>query len=187
MLYFEYCVNYVGKGGIVLQKKQLQLSTCFLLGLIGICFGSIRGFAMLFYWGPAHFLHVAFFALVGAMLLFLAVLEQGDFAPKRRFYLLCLFIALLFAFLNLPLLSAPFEAILFPLLMRLYPHGKHTKHWIFLLFIEFIFAVLQTLALTHYLGTQTLVVMGGSLLALNFFRFIFFYPIYSYSKLSSFK
>lgn len=129
-----------------MKKRILQKKTCFAAGLAGAVAGLACGVLQAAGTGPAEFLWRLAFVLYGLMLLFLAGTERGVQNKTRCVWLLLLFLALLVSYFNLPLLCPALEAVVLPLLGRMYwlENGKSRTPWWVLVVCEAVYLVVRT-------------------------------------------
>ncbi len=155
-----------------MKKKRLQKSSCFLMGLIGAAVGTLAGILMLLKVGEAALFSTVSLVMIGAMLLFLALAEQGPLQKAKRAKLLVLFFLVVLAYPNLPLLSPLAEALVMPLAGILYwRRTQDFPAWVILLLSEIGYAACKTLALWEGWQTHSLLLNGAGLVFVSLTRF----------------
>ncbi len=168
-----------------MKKKRLLKSSCFMMGWIGATVGILAGLLSLLGFGEAFLLRSISLVMLGAMLLFLALAEQGALQQKKRRKLLLLFFLVVLAYPNLPLLSPFAELIVLPLAALLYwRRSQDFPLWLFLSISEILFAACKTLALWGSWQTYALQLNAGGLVLVSIARFLLLYRFYQNSKKS---
>ncbi len=171
------------KIGVILKKKRLFKSTCFMMGLVGSVVGAVCGILVFFGVGQALFFRSASLVMIGMMLLFLALAEQGVEHKGKRAKLMGLFFLLVLAYPNLPLLSPATELFVLPLAGLLYGAQKEFfPFWIFLVFSELSYAACQTLALWGGWQAYAMWLSGGGLVLVSVARFLLLLRFYRGAK-----
>lgn len=150
--------------------KRLSKSACYALGVAGAAMGLAAGTLMAMGLGAAAWLRAASFALIGAMLLFLASSYAGADNKRLRTRLLLLFFLLLVSFFNLPLLCPPLEAIVLPLLLRWVGDESDRPWWWLLVGTEALYAIARTVALAGSLLPYVLLINGTCLALVSLVR-----------------
>ncbi len=166
-----------------MKKKRLLKSTCFMMGLIGATVGALCGLLVAFGLGQALLFRSISLVMQGAMVLFLALAEQGTPQKTKRAKLLALFFLVVLAYPDLPLLSPVAELLVLPLATLLYGRRKEDGLlWVLLLLAELLFASCKTLALFGNLQAYALLLTGGGLFLVSIFRFLFLCRLYRRSR-----
>ncbi len=142
-------------------RRRIRHRTGFALGMAGAAMCIVGGLFILLGYGNARYLHLASFALSGAMLLVLGMVERGAENRPLRIKLLLLFFALFIAYFRLPLLDI-IELIVFPATAMLYYKrlGKSRFPILALLLAEVLFAAVRTVMLGGVFGSFAHVYLG---------------------------
>lgn len=151
-----------------MKRKRISKRACFAMGTIGAVLYMGAGTLMLFGLGAAMFLRMAAFALMGAMLLFIALAEFGPENRKARIYLLVLFFVWMLSYIqepnyHLPPLSEICGAVVPILFTAKYRQGRFAPLWLALVAAELAQAVLLTLSIMPWYGTWHNYVVGGAI------------------------
>lgn len=132
-----------------MRLKRLQQKTCFATGVAGCVAFACAGILMLLGVGAASLLRAIGFVLVGAMPLFLALVERGANKNSRRGKLLGLFALWVISYFELPPLSGIAGAMVMPAITAMYRNRKFRTPWVVLLAAEVLYAVAVTLYIPY--------------------------------------